>query len=260
MGLTETSASAFKKMPGCLDGWPSHMLVLGLSTTSTTWWADIFRWLVSLVDDSAQPNGPQRGVRFLVHLFSVLAGGQCILGGALATYCLHTVLCEVGPDFYYCVRKMLPCVDSNISWKSSGNACGEELHCRLQLIDRTGSPTKHSSWWRRTEDVFSITFLCLSRRTSSRRNCKTSLWRCLEDLFKKTWRRHPGSKSWRRLEDVLRRRLEDILKTSWRRLWKTYCKHVLKASWKTKNYYAEDVFKTSWKSRDVCWGEAGYDK
>ena len=155
---------------------------------------------------------------------------------------------------------MLPCVDSNISWKSSGNACGEELHCRLQLIDRTGSPTKHSSWWRRTEDVFSITFFCLSRRTSSRRNCKTSSWRCLEDLFKKTWRRHLGSKSWRRLEDVLRRRLEDILKTSWRRLWKTYCKHVLKASWKTKNYYAEDVFKTSWKSRDVCWGEAGYDK
>ena len=98
MGLTETSASAFKKMPGCLDGWPSHVLVLGLSATSTTGWADIFRWLVSLVDDSARSNGPQRGVRFLVHMFSVLAGGQWILGGALATYCLHTVLCEVGPD------------------------------------------------------------------------------------------------------------------------------------------------------------------
>ena len=184
-------------------------------------------------------------------------GGECVLGGALAAYCLYTVLCEVGPDLPWpylllLYSQMLPWVDSNISWKSAWNACGEELHCRLQLIERIGSPTKHSSWWRRTEDFCSITFFCLSRRTSSRRNCKTSSWRCLEDLFKRTWRRHLANKCWRRPED--------ILKTSWRRLWKMYCKHVLKTSWKTKNYYAEDVFKTSWKSKDVCWGEAGYGK
>ena len=105
---------------------------------------------------------------------------------------------------------MLPWIDSNISWKSSANACGEELHCRRQLIDPTGLPTKHSSWWRGTEDVLSITFFCLSRR-----NRKTSSWRCLEDLFKKTCRRHLASKCWRRLEEVLKAFVEDALLSVW---------------------------------------------
>ena len=133
MGLTETSASAFKKMPGCLDGWPSHVLVLGLSTTSTTGWADIFRWLVSLVDNSAQPNGPQRGVRFLVHLFSVLAGGQCILGGALATYCLHTVLCEVGPD---------------LPWPYLLLLCSQDV--ALRRLQHKLEELRECLWWRIT--------------------------------------------------------------------------------------------------------------
>ena len=99
------------------------------------------------------------------------------------------------------------------------------------------------------------------------RSTYSSWSRCLKDVFIKTnvcWEKTSCKQmlktSWRRFENVLRRRLEDILKTSWRRLWKTYYKHVLKTSWKTKNYYAEHVFKTSWKSRDVCWGEAVYDK
>ena len=58
------------------------------------------------------------------------------------------------------------------------------------------SPSKHSSWWRRTEDVFSVTFFCLPRR--------------LEDIIA----RRLANTSWRRLgrRKVLRwRRLQDVL-------------------------------------------------
>ena len=70
------------------------------------------------------------------------------------------------------------------------------------------NPRKHSSWWRRLEDVFSVTFFYLSRRledffkTCSRQNCKTSSWRRFEDI----------------LEDVLKTSYEDVLKTSRRSL------------------------------------------
>ena len=40
-------------------------------------------------------------------------------------------------------------------------------------------------------------------------------------------------------EDFLKtssRRLEEDVLKSWRRLWKTYCKHVLRTSWKTKMF------------------------
>ena len=120
-------------------------------------------------------------------------------------------------DYYY-VCKMLPCIDSNIKWKR----CRECLWWRMILQTTTDrridSPRKHSNWWRRTEH-----------------------------LFKATWRRRFANNFWRHLEDVLKTCWRRLAKTSWRRLWKTYCKHVLKNSWKTKNYYADDVFKTSWR-------------
>ena len=80
-------------------------------------------------------------------------------------------------------------------------------------------PSKHSSWWRGTEDVF---------KTSSS---------CLQDIIA----RRLTNTSWRRLEDVLGRR---IANTSWRRL-----EDVLKRSWKTKSV----TLKTSWKTRNVWW-------
>ena len=75
------------------------------------------------------------------------------------------------------------------------------------------------TYWRHLEDVFSVTFSCLSRRTSARHNCKVSLWRCLEDFFKRTWRKRFANNSWRRIQDVCGRciantsgrHLEDVL-------------------------------------------------
>ena len=67
-------------------------------------------------------------------------------------------------------------------------------------------PSKHSSWWRRTEYVL-----------------KTS-WRRLQcNIF------------------YLPRRLKDVLKTSWRHNCKTSCKPVLKTSWKHLARRLEDV-------------------
>ena len=57
------------------------------------------------------------------------------------------------------------------------------------IIDvwRSLKPSRHSSWWRRVEDVFSVTLFFQD-------DCTTSL------------------------ESILQTRLKDILKTSWRRL------------------------------------------
>ena len=86
-------------------------------------------------------------------------------------------------------------------------------------------PSKHSSWWRSTEDVLKTSWrrlqcnTFLSSKTSWIHNCKTS---CTY-VLKTSWKT-----SWRRLEDVLGKR---IANTSWRRL--------------------EDIFKTSWKTKSV---------
>ena len=71
------------------------------------------------------------------------------------------------------------------------------------------------TYWRRLQDVFSVTFFCLPRR--------------LEDIIA----RRLANTSWRRLEDVLGRR---IANTSWRRL-----QEVLE----DENCYAEDVLENN---------------
>ena len=53
------------------------------------------------------------------------------------------------------------------------------------------SPSKYLSWWRRTEDVFSVTFFCLPRRLEdiiARRLANTS-WRLLKTSCEMSWRR-----------------------------------------------------------------------
>ena len=88
-------------------------------------------------------------------------------------------------------------------------------------------PSKHSSWWRDTEDVFNVTFFCLPRRLEG--IIARRLEDVLEDILKTPWRRLA-----RRLEDILGR---CIANTSWRRL-----EDVFKRSWKTKSV----TLKTSW--------------
>ena len=111
-------------------------------------------------------------------------------------------------------------------------------------------PSKHSSWWRDTEDVFNVTFFCLPRRLEG--IIARRLEDVLEDVLKTPWRR-------------LARRLEDVLKTSWRHFRKTYCKHVLKTSGKRlqqvledEKCYAEDVLKTCWRLLGKLEMFAGY--
>ena len=60
------------------------------------------------------------------------------------------------------------------------------------------------TYWRRLEDVFSVTVFCLPRRLQD-------VWIRLQGMIA----RRLTNTSWRRLEDVLRRR---IAKTSWIRL------------------------------------------
>ena len=109
------------------------------------------------------------------------------------------------------------------------------------FVSRIGNymiPSKHSSWWRRTEDVL---------KTSWRHNCKTS---CKHVL--KTSCKHVLKTSWRRFEDVLKDVLKTSCKTSWRRLRKTSSRRLGRQKvlrWRR----LQDVLKTSWKTRNVCW-------
>ena len=103
-------------------------------------------------------------------------------------------------------------------------------------------PSKHSSWWRRLEDVLIKTnMFALALRLQ-----KTSSRRLGQDQYIRL-----GYTSSRRLQDVLQKRLQDIFKTSSRRLAKTSSRHlqdVFKTFWRrlqdVLQRYLQDVFKT----------------
>ena len=107
-----------------------------------------------------------------------------------------------------------------------------ELYGKVNCENRT-LPSKHSSWWRRTEDVLKMSWrrlqcnIFLSFKTSSKR---------LQDVFKKTCCKHVLRTSWRRLENVLKISCEDVLKT--------FLEDVLQIC-------LQEVFKTSSKTKDV---------
>ena len=140
------------------------------------------------------------------------------------------------------------------------------------MSNKYNKPSKHSSWWRRLEDVFRLRLqkTSWSRRIYSpytyvfRRRLqdvltktnifvlvirlqdvfKTSLGRLqdvsqkrLQDIFKTSPRHFQDvfKTSSRHLQDILLRRFQDVFKTSSRRLAKTSSRHV------------QDVFKTSCK-------------
>ena len=74
-------------------------------------------------------------------------------------------------------------------------------------------PSKHSSWWRRVEDVLKTSWRCLQWTffCFPRRPANTS-WRHLEDVLKTSWRRLV-KKFWKRPGDVLKTSLEGVPET-----------------------------------------------
>ena len=127
-------------------------------------------------------------------------------------------------------------------------------------------PTKHSSWWRRLEDVFRLRlhnpssrrldqdeYIRLSHTSSEDVLVKTNIFVLairLQDVFKTSSRRLAKMSS-RRLAKTSSRRLQDVFKTSSRHLqdvFKTSCKNVFKTSSRrlqdVLQKYLQDVFKT----------------
>ena len=132
-----------------------------------------------------------------------------------------------------------------ISWVSrSENNFPKALPCRCSKLCWYNKPSKHffffKTSWRRSN--FS------SSKTYSRR---------LQDVFRKM--------SWRRIQNVFKMSSRRVCKTSSSRyvqdiFKKTSCKHVLKTPWKTKKIYAEEIYKTSsthlqrvFTKTYVCW-------
>ena len=109
-------------------------------------------------------------------------------------------------------------------------------------IIRIYHPSKHSSWWRRLNDVFKTSFVFVFRTHLQDVLIKTNIFvfviriqdtvkTSCQDVFK-TFSRRIGKTSWRHFQDVFKtfsRRFQDVFKTSWQ--------DVFKTSW--------DVFKTS---------------
>ena len=102
--------------------------------------------------------------------------------------------------------------------------------------------SKHSSWWRRLEDVFRL----LLRKTSSRRlqdvliNTNIFLWII---RLQKTSSRRLGQDQYIRLVHASWRRLQDIFKTSCQDVFKTSSKRLQDFS----QIRLEDIFKTFWR-------------
>ena len=120
-------------------------------------------------------------------------------------------------------------------------------------------PSKHLSWWWRTEDVLKTSWrslqcnIFLSSKTSSRRLQDIVVRRLLEDVLKTSWRRGLANASlrgllktsWRHLEDALKTFLEDVLQI--------LLEDVFKTSWKMKNYYAENDLENEKYLLDRCY-------
>ena len=120
-------------------------------------------------------------------------------------------------------------------------------------------PSKHLSWWWRTEDVLKTSWrslqcnIFLSSKTSSRRLQDIVVRRLLEDDLKTSWRRGLANASlrgllktsWRHLEDALKTFLEDVLQI--------LLEDVFKTSWKMKNYYAENDLENKKYLLDRCY-------
>ena len=112
-------------------------------------------------------------------------------------------------------------------------------------------PSKHSSWWRRLQDVLiktNIFALLIILQMTSSRVFKTSSRRfqdifktssrCFENVFKTSPRhlRDVIKTSSRRFQDVLKthsRRLQDIFKTLFNDIFKTFLRRIIKlnCSW-----------------------------
>ena len=114
-------------------------------------------------------------------------------------------------------------------------------------------PSKHSSWWRRLEDVLKTSLVFVFRRrledvskTSSSRRIYSPYWyvfrRHLQYILKTSWSR-PVYSSWsyvfktssRRLVKMSSKGLQDVFKMSPRRP---------QDAFKTASGYLQDVFKT----------------
>ena len=119
-------------------------------------------------------------------------------------------------------------------------------------IIRIYHPSKHSSWWRRLNDVFKTSFVFVFRRRLQDVLIKTNIFvfviriqdtvkTSCQDVFK-TFSRRIGKTSWRHLQDVFKtfsRRLQDILA---RRI-----QNVLRRLQDIFHKRLQDIFKTSCK-------------
>ena len=131
-------------------------------------------------------------------------------------------------------------------WKVNGDIRKSSFVCSsYKHLFRKAStlqhPSKHSSWWRRLQDVLTKTnmfALALHlQNTSSRRLGQDQNIRLAHTSSRRLARTFS-----RRLKDVFQKRLQDIFKTPSRRL-----QDVFKKSWKTSSRHLQEVFKTFWR-------------
>ena len=104
------------------------------------------------------------------------------------------------------------------------------------------TPSKHSSWWRRLEDVLKTPFVFVFRRRLHQDEYVRLSLTASEDVFKTSSRRL-SQDQYIRLGYTSSRRLRDVFKMSSRRLAKTSSRRLAKTSSKR----LQDIFKTFWK-------------
>ena len=130
--------------------------------------------------------------------------------------------------------------NSSNCWNQTGVEVFKFSFALYFSINYTQHPSKHSSWWRRLEDVFRLDqdeYVRLSLTSS-------------EGVFKASWSR-PIYSSWLYVFKRYSRRFQDFFKTSCQDVFKTFSRRLqdilqkrLQDIFKTSSRRFENVFKT----------------
>ena len=146
--------------------------------------------------------------------------------------------------FYFCLHFYENFISSRILFEAivyehKNEVCCCCLMCRTEMHSETSSVTKQKNIFKNLENFWFSTIMF---------STEMGVWQIFH------WKFHRNKSSQQTfvgLEDVFKTCLEDVFNASsaWQLyvfqvVLKTSRKEVLKTSWKTKNYYAEDVWKT----------------
>ena len=136
---------------------------------------------------------------------------------------------------------------------------GPNFNC-MSCLELEILPSKHSSWWRRLEDVLKAPFVFVFRRRLQdvfKTSCSRAIYSSWPYVFKTSSRRFQDifKTSSRHFQDVLQRYLQDVFKT-----YHQVKLFLLTCLWEAFNTFMRRSFPKAIIYRGICPGNTTSDK